>query len=197
MNKKTGRPISYCKKCMSEKHLERLYADDPEGLATALEKSRLRASVPDGQRWCSKCGKVKPLSEFYPRKTLGPGRLLSTCKMCCSTKYHAEADLAGERNRKRKYGLPTGAYDEKLADQDGVCAICKRVCKTGRGLAVDHDHKTGAVRGLLCSACNNGLGRFDDDAARLLDAAQYLLSYSDSRADPRTRSALLLIAGSL
>ncbi len=64
--------------------------------------------------------------------------------------------------------------------QDGVCAICRRpetFITTGQGpcrLSVDHDHKTGKVRGLLCRDCNVGLGNFGDSGERLRNAAAYL-----------------------
>jgi hypothetical protein len=61
-----------------------------------------------------------------------------------------------------------------LAAQDGVCAICRRPPKTKR-LEVDHDHKSGLVRGLLCWRCNHRvLGQAGDDAELLRSAAQYL-----------------------
>lgn len=52
--------------------------------------------------------------------------------------------------------LPSGEYEAMLAAQDGHCALCPATPKTRR-LHVDHDHKTGAVRGLLCYRCNNAL----------------------------------------
>src|ERR1700685_2188606 len=60
----------------------------------------------------------------------------------------------------RKYGLNPTQYQSLMESQKGVCAICK---ETPKGWAVDHDHQTGAVRGLLCNACNWGLGQFTDD----------------------------------
>jgi len=48
-----------------------------------------------------------------------------------------------------------------LEEQSGVCYICKRICSSGRRLAVDHCHKTGVVRGLLCAVCNRSLGWFE------------------------------------
>lgn len=53
-----------------------------------------------------------------------------------------------------KFGITPEQYDRMLADQNGVCAICERPPKNRR-LAVDHDHDTGRVRGLLCWWCNN------------------------------------------
>jgi len=60
-----------------------------------------------------------------------------------------------------------------LTKQGGVCLVC--FCPpAGKRLAVDHDHVTGAVRGLLHIRCNAGLGQFDDDPALLRQAADYL-----------------------
>jgi hypothetical protein len=89
-------------------------------------------------------------------------------------------DVLGGELRK-KYGIGMDDYDRMLDQQDGVCAICRneetrvdhRTKKVSR-LAVDHCHKTGAVRALLCHSCNGGLGRFSDNAGRLRAAAAYL-----------------------
>jgi len=81
-----------------------------------------------------------------------------------------------ERNRDiwlRPYGITSVEYDAMLARQGGVCAVCG-TAQTDRRLAVDHDHVTGRVRGLLCNACNRGLGYFADDRTRLMAAAAYL-----------------------
>lgn len=48
-----------------------------------------------------------------------------------------------------------------LRRQDGSCAVCRRPCATGRRLAVDHDHGTGRIRGLLCFRCNTSLERYE------------------------------------
>lgn len=64
-----------------------------------------------------------------------------------------------------------------LAKQGGVCAICKnpeKSCARGYRLAVDHDHATKQVRGLLCVNCNQGLGHFRDSIPRLQAAIGYL-----------------------
>jgi hypothetical protein len=61
------------------------------------------------------------------------------------------------------YGLKDGQYEALYAAQGGVCAICRRAKGLTKKLAVDHDHKTGYVRGLLCSPCNKLLGHLRDD----------------------------------
>lgn len=75
---------------------------------------------------------------------------------------------------KVKYNITEADYDAMLAKQDGKCAVCHQPPKKTRRLAVDHNHKTGYVRGLLCFSCNYGIGVFNDDPARLLSASKYL-----------------------
>ena len=78
-----------------------------------------------------------------------------------------------------KFDLSLDDYDLMLAAQNGVCAICKQPethLRNGKlkALAVDHDHKTGKIRGLLCSDCNTGIGKLKDSIDVLTSAVQYL-----------------------
>lgn len=77
---------------------------------------------------------------------------------------------------KIKYGLTEEAHDAMLASQGGCCAICKtfRWGSTSGVPHVDHDHETGEVRGLLCFACNTGLGKLGDNVESLERALAYL-----------------------
>jgi hypothetical protein len=63
-----------------------------------------------------------------------------------------------------------------LEQQNGVCAICHGNCTTWKALSVDHDHRTGKVRGLLCQTCNTGIGALDDSPDLLRRALEYLES---------------------
>lgn len=74
----------------------------------------------------------------------------------------------------KKFRVDQNMYTQILNEQGGVCAICKKTNSTNRALAVDHDHSTNQVRGLLCSNCNMGIGMFGEDPTRLRDAATYL-----------------------
>lgn len=79
----------------------------------------------------------------------------------------------------RNFGLTIEDYERMLDEQGHVCAICKKpetATRDGkvRGLAVDHCHKTGAIRGLLCNACNSGLGYFNDNTNAINRAADYI-----------------------
>lgn len=74
----------------------------------------------------------------------------------------------------KQYGLTPETYEEMRVSQGGVCAICRKA-QTGKiGLVVDHDHVTGRVRGLLCTNCNTGLGKFGDSLLTLESACAYL-----------------------
>lgn len=89
--------------------------------------------------------------------------------------YYADADL------RRNYGITLEWYREQLSKQNNVCAICKQPEKAViRGkvisMPVDHCHKTGKPRGLLCTKCNRGLGLFSDNVDVLKAAISYLNS---------------------
>lgn len=79
--------------------------------------------------------------------------------------------------RMRKYGITATEYNRILEEQHGGCAICGRANSgdsTHVRFHVDHCHSTGVVRGLLCSNCNTGIGKFEDDPDRLNKASMYL-----------------------
>jgi len=72
------------------------------------------------------------------------------------------------------YNISIEDYEFMLEIQKNRCAICGSEPTKKRALAVDHDHKTGQVRGLLCNTCNLGLGQFKDSKDLLLKAIKYL-----------------------
>lgn len=75
----------------------------------------------------------------------------------------------------RKYGIDSRQYDLLLAAHDGRCWICLKP-PSARRLHVEHDHKTGRIRGLACWRCNTGLQRYSDKPDILRNAAKYLES---------------------
>lgn len=129
---------------------------------------------------CAKCGAV----DRYE------GR--GGCKPCARQRstawYAANRDRALDRAKakrgadgarvtrgkrlRREYGMTVDEWDALVLDQFGLCALCRQ--HVGDGLVVDHCHRAGHVRGLLCAKCNCGLGQFDDDPQRLESAANYL-----------------------
>lgn len=89
------------------------------------------------------------------------------------------AEYQYRKSLKRMYGISADEYDKMLDAQMGKCAICGADQKKNRGhtLAVDHCHKSGMVRGLLCHICNRGIGLLQDSPALLEKAAKYLKGY--------------------
>ena len=85
------------------------------------------------------------------------------------------ADARKDANFRRRYGITLAAYDNLLRAQGGGCAICGRSPdEFKRAFAIDHDHKTGVIRGILCPDCNRGLGGFHDSPELLRKAADFL-----------------------
>lgn len=107
--------------------------------------------------------------------------------------YKANADKhltsCRKAHWKMRFGITPETYVKMLESQNGVCAICHQPeTRIFRGLvsnlAVDHDHITGAVRGLLCFKCNSGIGALRDDPAVITRAAEYIKLYR--MAEPST-----------
>lgn len=128
------------------------------------------------------CGLTKPLSEFYDSRQGAAVYKFAQCKACCGERVKTHqannkgrwAVYAHRTNIRRHYGLEPEQYAAMEQEQQGLCAICGNPPPEGTRLAVDHNHKTHEVRGLLCSSCNNGLGRFKDEPELLRLAATYL-----------------------
>ncbi|MEU9123738.1 endonuclease VII domain-containing protein [Streptomyces sp. NPDC048506] len=129
----------------------------------ALGKTvRERADAPAGYKQCRRCGDVKPHSEWHRNATASDG-LSTRCKAC-----RAVESRAG--HLKRAYGLTEAEREEPLSKQYGLCPICLKVPPEH----VDHDHKTGKVRGVLCFNCNTALGHLKDGRDALRRAIEYL-----------------------
>lgn len=149
---------------------------------------------------CSRCKADKPLSAFSPNKE-GWGGVGHTCKPCISLhsrqRYASDETFRNSRlsdcdrwkranpsrvsavkrrsHLRNRYGLSEQDYADMFRSQRGRCAVCRQPENhPKRKLAVDHDHKTGKVRGLLCMTCNTLLGFLEKEGrmARLLKYLQ-------------------------
>lgn len=113
---------------------------------------------------CTKCNCEKPgTSEFFPLHNKKINGLDSWCRAC----------RASYRNANCRGRFRSVISDEVLADIKATVTECV-ICGSDEPLVVDHDHKTGKIRGMLCNHCNRGLGHFRDDPELLQFAAIYL-----------------------
>lgn len=112
---------------------------------------------------CKNCGEEKPLSDYYKR-VASKDRLAFNCKPCsneiASEWSKRNVDKRFETRRKshlrRKFGISLEQYSELLKKQKYSCAVCERhVSEFDKELAVDHNHATQEIRGLLCTYCNH------------------------------------------
>ena len=174
---------------------DRTMRPDKEALA---EKHRLHAL---GLRRCFSCTQTLPVDQFGAYRG-GFAGLQPSCKPCTNAKQRAYAtnptSIAKKREAQRRrrearpltpaehrrnnlwkcYKITPEDYETMLAAQSGGCAICGTTSPGGRRgvetFNVDHCHRTGRVRGLLCTPCNRGIGLLGDTRAALLAAAAYL-----------------------
>lgn len=146
---------------------------------------------------CIKCSQAKEINEFYINTDrAGRKTSRSSCKDCskkrnreyaiqnpekvresCNRWYKNNPDKAAIKHSKikeKKYGVTPAQFTEMMVSQNSKCSICKLEPNDGRSLCIDHCHKTGQVRGLLCSKCNQALGLFKDDKFILQEAISYL-----------------------
>lgn len=148
-------------------------------------------------KFCYACKETKLKSNFYSCRSK-PDKLSSECKPCNKIKSKEWAVKNKENKNeyikkynqknieqrkqtsrkyelKRTYGISLLQYELMLKAQNNSCKICL-ISKDSlkRDLAVDHCHKTGKIRGLLCNNCNVGIGNFKDSKELLINAIQYL-----------------------
>lgn len=156
-----------------------------------IADTRRRAEL--GIALCSCCKQERPVSDFEADKRRRPYGLSSSCRDCSrarklksqkkNRKLKPAAYRARDRERRlrRFFGVTVEQYDQMLASQSGLCAICRQPetdvhSANGKvqNLAIDHNRKTGEVRSLLCARCNKGLGLFREQPKLLIQAAEYL-----------------------
>lgn len=115
---------------------------------------------------CKDCGSAS-------RKLSPPGPRCATCH-----RAHKAALKAASHRRwiAKAYGITSEQYEALYEAQGGACYICQRATGKTKRLAVDHDHKTGFVRGLLCGTCNKILGHFRDDWRTAQRVVSYLVA---------------------
>ena len=122
---------------------------------------------------CTKCNKLKELSDFSESKS-EKGYKQYRCRECNKAYREGRKELIKDYQLKHRFGISLETYNEMLHKQNNSCKICKTTCKTGKMLAVDHNHQTGNIRGLLCAYCNRALGLLHDDIHLFEESIKYL-----------------------
>jgi len=152
----------------------------------------------DHVKLCLRCRLVLPVSSYTRSTKDGSDGLRGVCRDCGNRRgrehyqrtieYQRARSLAKTRTgagklysrraeMRRKYGLTPEQVDAMKEARGHRCDICKAVqttIKPGTNLNVDHCHTEGTIRGMLCSACNKGLGMFRDNTATMRAAIEYL-----------------------
>lgn len=186
--------MKICKKCKLEKELncfntfKTQKSPDHEiviGYVDTCKECRYGYkphTIPDVEKECTGCEKTKSINEFGFTNRTHKYRF-SQCRPCRNKhreslrKANPLKEKARNRNRRLKslYGITTIEYNQMFLNQEGKCGSCKR---ENLELVVDHDHKTGKIRELLCNDCNIGIGHFKDNVELLKLAVEYLIKHS-------------------
>lgn len=135
------------------------------GIYSGSEKERNKQAVKKYQQTAK--GKItqKRANQKPMRKAKNKIYRRSTKGKATRRKYqnkHYNPQERRKRSFKYLYNITLENYDKMFENQNGVCAICGKINECGRRLAVDHCHKTGKIRGLLCIRCNIWLGKFEN-----------------------------------
>lgn len=138
-------------------------------------------------KYCGCCQTTKPVFEFAKNKAKKDG-LQERCRLC-RAEHHQKTKhlrLKPTKTQKRKwlmtsYGLTEDEFNNLLKQQNNKCAICGTSDWGKPSPSIDHCHKTGKVRGLLCNNCNRGLGLLKDSKEIIQNAIKYLKRSRSSR----------------
>lgn len=112
----------------------------------------------------------------YPRPAPYGGPRTPRCASHDRARRNLSKSGAHERRVQKVYGLKPGEYGAIYLAQGGRCFICQRATGASKALSVDHDHRTGLVRGLLCSTCNKLLGHLRDNPVTAARIHRYLVN---------------------
>lgn len=168
-NSRASKYVYECLECKTE-ILKTAYEEKGDGLqycklcVVRYKRTRRKELDENGNKKCKACLRALPLDKFLKNKKR------NIYSACCSKCHNL-----------KKFGINSIEYENLLLKQNGKCAICEKEEKAFdpfkgmiRDLAVDHCHKKGNVRGLLCTNCNTSLGGFKDDMSLLKKAYFYL-----------------------
>jgi|10_taG_2_1085330.scaffolds.fasta_scaffold00018_71 hypothetical protein len=188
-NKKKNIRMSWCKNCSYKLKLNKYKKKEESGLLSRISTITARELKEHNLKRCPTCKLVKSLEKFCTSKNSNGG-YSSHCKECSKhltkkitpqqrKKYYSRSkEKVRNYNLIKKYGITLEEYNIMLKKQNNVCAICG--CKDKKkSLAVDHDHKTKKIRGLLCSRCNPALGFIQESPKLIKELLKYLNFYKN------------------
>lgn len=163
---------SECRECFNARSAA-YRRENPEKIRKSINKYRSKnkeKTAAQRRAWAARNQeRLRENSKAYRRKNGERIRARERERYKREKQKRLDAWLASQ------YKITRAEFDELLLQQDHACAICKSIYPQGRGgFHVDHDHKTGQVRGLLCHNCNTGLGKLGDNLDGLERAVQYL-----------------------
>jgi hypothetical protein len=161
-----------CSRCQCEKPTEDFYARQAVCKSCSVQRAAEWAVAnPDRAR----AAKVRYASKNKDKQRLRAREWARRNKEAVNAKHRAAYDPAESRKRmlQSRYGLSPEQYNQLFLDQGGSCASCGTALVDSASTHVDHCHKTGRVRSILCRRCNTCLGQFDEDAALIRKLAEY------------------------
>jgi len=149
----------YCKTCKTKEN--KIHLDN------RIKRNQVKDPYNKTLKYCSLCRKWKERNKRIWNKNISTSDgLHGICKICLSL-----------QNKKRKYNLDPEEFYILLKNQNSRCKICGNLLTNN--INIDHNHKTGEIRGLLCNSCNRALGYFKDNPMILYKAITYLRGMSD------------------
>ena len=184
-----------CKECMaaySREHYRRKHpVRQRRSCLKPFSQAQWAEVIARGVLRCRSCGREKPLSEFWKHCVRGRKYYHRACKTCARKESDRERQKANHKRRRcGKYGLTPEQFDRLLESQGHRCAVCGRPFMD-QPKAIDHDHGTKQIRGIVHSQCNLVLGYAHDDPVVLAGALEYLLRFLRRKKKRTPQEALL------
>lgn len=154
------------------RHREKVLAADREAAKRRREKDPERDRESKRRYYERNKEKVKAAAKEYRKKH--PQKYLLRNREYQRERYKADPNYWRSLSIKKRYGITLDEFDRLIAAQGNACAICRRPMDQIERKCIDHCHRTGKVRGVLCQGCNVGIAHLQDDPLVALRASEYL-----------------------
>ena len=158
----------------------REYQNRPEQKLKRIAYDKARQASPE---YRERARKLRRTPEAKERQRIANAKYRAQPGYLAQRRAYKSTQKAKDARRNqllvKNFGITLDQYNVILEKQGGVCAICLKHSEKGkRSLALDHDHRNGKIRGLLCRFCNQAIGQLDDDVDRLIRAIKYLQCFT-------------------